>query len=1814
MAGIAAQITRDRSAALGVGTNQNPAKFLNQDYAGLRAQCLEFGTLFEDPTFPAAQSSLGSNDLGPTSADVQGLVWKRPSEINPNPVFIHEGANRADVRQGSLGDCWFLCSVASLTLNEECLSRVVPAEQTFHDGYAGIFHFKFWQYGQWVDVVVDDRLPTKNGKLLFVKSTTANEFWSALLEKAYAKLSGSYEALKGGLPLEALEDFTGGVGELYNFENAPSNLFQIIYQSLKVKSLITATTRSDSVPEATRNSNIVKNHAYSVTGAEEISYRGDTVQIVRVRNPWGYKEWNGAWNDTASEWGEVSAEVKEQLNVKCEDGETWMPFSSFLVEFYRVEICHLSQDSMCRDEGHKWCLSLFNGRWASGVPADGQLGKAYFKKNKEVARLDLFRNFREVSKRFLLPAGNYAIIPTTFFPNEEGDFFLRVFTEKNAKAFELCNFGETNLYEAFPNSSPETELQTETEEPEEEVRDLEAQNTTLRETDHLKRAWLTEQALIGVETEGGEMGQEGQNCESCGHPTATSSTSKPLTRHKLVGQQSAYQFSYVDRTGQVQDSDNVASEDLRKAADLKSDLGVVKKSEAGLGKSGFEMVNCLGLAQGSRWLNNLGQVQIDNTKKLSAEELKNIWRKLEHYMQTFREVDTNQSGSIDAHEMRDALYRAGFSLSFQVQEVIVQRYISDGLSINFEDFISCLIRLETLFKMFELLDMSRSGAVSLSLSELDLMSQVIAEAVRININEALGGLPTKGAFDGYVSRMEGAIKRELATLQGAVAEVTHRMDDVENSHRSLETRMATLEQQQMESRRHMSDLLLAHDDVENRNRRNNLRLRGVPESVEPRDLATAVTTIFNELLELPSTNHIELDRDQTLQDSLQTNLRRASHRRSKMGAFRTVSLNVKGLNSPEKRTILLQEMRRQRAKIIFLQETHFKKSAAPRLGSRFYQIDREMAAAIEDPISVEELAGAIKQTPLGKSPGSDGYTVRYYSTFLSQLGPFVVKAWNTIADAGAPGAFSGGDLEAHITVLHKAGKDPLICQSYRPISLLNTDLKLYAKILANRLAPIVAQVVHLDQTGFVRGREARDNVVRAIDVMHWAKSRNVPAMLLSTDAEKAFDRVSWTFMKETLSHIGLGDRMRKYIDALYTRPSARVKSTQIKHTMAGIAAQIARDRSAALGVGTNQNPAKYLDQDFEELRAQCLVSGTLFEDPTFPAAQSSLGVDDLGPNSTKVQGLVWKRPSEIKPDPQFINEGADRADVRQGSLGDCWLLCSIASLTLNEKCLYRVVPADQSFQQNYAGIFHFKFWQYGQWVDVVVDDRLPTKKGKLLFVKSTTANEFWSALLEKAYAKVNGSYEALKGGLPVEALEDFTGGIGELFYFTNAPSNLFQIIQRALKAKSLVTCCTKSDSGSGEIVVSTNIVKNHAYTLTGAEEIVYRGDTVQIVRVRNPWGYKEWNGAWSDNAPEWGEVESEVKAGLNIRCDDGETWMPFSSFLVEFYRVEICHLNLDNVCSDDQHKWCVTGFNGRWTSGVTAGGCKGNPTFWTNPQFQIVLEDPNEGRDGAASNEVLVSLMQKERRRKKPQGGDLLNIGYYIYKALQDLQLGKDFFKKNKDVAHLDSYKNHREVSNRFQLPCGNYVIVPTTYSPCQEADFYLRVFTESKAEAGDFSNGVEANVYDPLSNSAPETESESGLEEPDERDEYSLEDLRSILNKKLSKYADLKCDGLSLRTCREMIHLMDTIFLDVDANRSGSIDAPEMRNAFQKAGFTLNIGIQEVVIQRYVSEGLSINFEDFISCLIRLETLFKMFDLLDTSKTGTINLSLSEWLRAALM
>ncbi|XP_028828029.1 calpain-8 [Denticeps clupeoides] len=699
--------------------------------------------------------------------------------------------------------------------------------------------------------------------------------------------------------------------------------------------------------------------------------------------------------------------------------------------------------------------------------------------------------------------------------------------------------------------------------------------------------------------------------------------------------------------------------------------------------------------------------------------------------------------------------------------------------------------------------------------------------------------------------------------------------------------------------------------------------------------------------------------------------------------------------------------------------------------------------------------------------------------------------------------------------------------------------------------------------------------------------------------------------------------------------------------MSSVASHFVRRQEREDGLGTNDKAVPFNKQDFQSLRDDCLRRKTLFCDPSFPAEPKSLGYNELGRYSPKTRGVEWKRPTELTKDPQFIVEGAKRTDICQGALGDCWLLAAIASLTLDTEILARVVPQDQSFQDGYAGIFHFQFWQYGEWVDVVVDDRLPIRDGELMFVHSAERTEFWTALLEKAYAKVNGCYEALTGGSSIEGFEDFTGGIAESYELSKAPPYLYNLTKKALKLGSLLGCSIDITSAyDTEAKTAMNLVKGHAYSITAAEEVHVLGSSVQLVRIRNPWGQVEWRGAWSDDSGEWNQVRPEEKAKLDYSADDGEFWMSFSDFKVHFSRLDICNLTPDTLSSEDVNRWSHCQFDGTWRVGSTAGGCRNNPaTFCSNPQFFIKLEDvdddPHDGEDGCT---FLVGLMQKDTRREKMLGRDLNTIGFSIYqvpaeyKGRSNVHLGPDVLLRQKATAMSSTFSNVREMCDRFKLPPGEYVIVPSTFEPHRKGSFILRVFSEKHAPTSPMEEELSADVeeHDVSEGEVDPHFKQLFMKVAGNDSEISAFELQQILTKVTSQRTDVKSDGFNLETCRQIIAVFDKngtgklglvefhtlwlkmqkyldVFKKFDSDSSGTMSSHEMRGALAEAGFQLNSDVLQVIVENYANAQYAIDFDSFVGCLVRLEMLFKMFKTLDKNNTGKIELDILQWLCLAL-
>merc|ERR1712131_405126 len=173
----------------------------------------------------------------------------------------------------------------------------------------------------------------------------------------------------------------------------------------------------------------------------------------------------------------------------------------------------------------------------------------------------------------------------------------------------------------------------------------------------------------------------------------------------------------------------------------------------------------------------------------------------------------------------------------------------------------------------------------------------------------------------------------------------------------------------------------------------------------------------------------------------------------------------------------------------------------------------------------------------GKSPGRDGIPPEFYHKFWDKLGPYLLAMFQAAVDKGC---FTKNTNTAIISLLHKKGKDPLLCGNYRPISLITSDIKLFSKVLSNRLDHLMTTLIHNDQSGFVTSRLASDNIRILLHIVHAAKDMPSSCSLLSVDAEKAFDYLIWDYLWIVLEHMGLGPHFIGLVKTLYNNHSAMV--------------------------------------------------------------------------------------------------------------------------------------------------------------------------------------------------------------------------------------------------------------------------------------------------------------------------------------------------------------------------------------------------------------------------------------------------------------------------------------------------------------------------------------------------------------------------------------------------------------------------------------------------------------------------------------------------
>ena len=222
------------------GRAQDEADARDQ-YDGVVAFCRESRDQFVDPSFPPSSASIGrllSREAGGAGgggggggAARAGAAWARPRDIRGEGgggraplawAVIRGDPGSGDIEQGALGDCWFLSALSVLAQRADLVERMFVSKEISD---VGAYQIRLCKDGVWQTVLVDDLLPVseRGGGLLFSQARR-RQLWVPLVEKAFAKVFGSYANIESGQIGEALLALTGASCETCELKPSGKNM------------------------------------------------------------------------------------------------------------------------------------------------------------------------------------------------------------------------------------------------------------------------------------------------------------------------------------------------------------------------------------------------------------------------------------------------------------------------------------------------------------------------------------------------------------------------------------------------------------------------------------------------------------------------------------------------------------------------------------------------------------------------------------------------------------------------------------------------------------------------------------------------------------------------------------------------------------------------------------------------------------------------------------------------------------------------------------------------------------------------------------------------------------------------------------------------------------------------------------------------------------------------------------------------------------------------------------------------------------------------------------------------------------------------------------------------------------------------------------------------------------------------------------------------------------------------------------------------------------------------------------------------------
>lgn len=336
---------------------------------GLFAQqldsCEKSREMFVDAEFPAKNASISSSlEKFLPGLSLKTVIWRRSAEIFSGKCEVfREKVEPGDISQGFLGDCYFLGSLAAVAEEPKRVFQLFPAESRKTNAF-GCYCVNLCVDGEWTQVIVDDFFATLqensqenstnySNSLLFSRAN-GPELWVMLLEKAYAKVFGSYEKIETGFCEQALRELTGApCSKLSSISSlSAEKVFEFLAKSKEKGYILVAGSDFDAKQQP---SGLVASHCYTVLSARKLENPQET--LIKLRNPWGHKEWTGDWSDNSEKW---TPDARKTLEF-CEkdDGVFWMSCKDFCAYFNEIVVCRVRDH--CRYFSKKFALEKGKG-------------------------------------------------------------------------------------------------------------------------------------------------------------------------------------------------------------------------------------------------------------------------------------------------------------------------------------------------------------------------------------------------------------------------------------------------------------------------------------------------------------------------------------------------------------------------------------------------------------------------------------------------------------------------------------------------------------------------------------------------------------------------------------------------------------------------------------------------------------------------------------------------------------------------------------------------------------------------------------------------------------------------------------------------------------------------------------------------------------------------------------------------------------------------------------------------------------------------------------------------------------------------------------------------------------------------------------------------------------------------------------------------------------------------------------------------------------------------------------------------------------